>query len=117
MLVIFACATATCAFLSAITFFCVTNYTKDFTSEKWREYSAARIVMVADFENEYKPEGMNKVDLVELLGNPDSAFTSIDDYEIYEYYNNYDRAAKGVYHIKFDENGNVSDTYCYYSYD
>ena len=48
----------------------MTKYFSSFTEEKWIKYQDNRYLMIDDLDNKYELAGMNKDEIIELLGSP-----------------------------------------------
>lgn len=71
-----------------MTVICCYNFTisrfEDFTVEKWSKYPNQRILMINDLKEYHNIIGMNKNDVLLLLGKPDSMTENVYTYD-YDY--------------------------------
>lgn len=114
LLIIVSCITAIGVLVAGITFMSITNYSRDFTSEKWKNYPAGRSGMVEDLEKEYDFVGMSKAEVVELLGEPNNISQFLYGHETYEYYNHHKYDVGGRYLVNFDMNGVAFSAYYHF---
>ncbi len=116
LLVLVACATAIGIFITGITFVGITNYSKDFTPEKWKNYPAGRARMIDNLEEEHNLVGMGKGEIIELLGEPNYISQKEHGYETYEYYRHREYGVGGRYIVNFDKDGMVCEAYYYFDW-
>ena len=84
-----------------------------FTTEQWNDHPDKRIYMIEDLLNRYNFKSMSKNEIIELLGTNDCLV--LDDEIIYTI-GTKNKELFLFYHyfcIKFDDSGNVVETYVY----
>lgn len=99
--------------------FSILTYMGKFTVEKWdnENYTHLRYLMIDDMEQKYDFVGMNKEDVMEILGTESCDIR--ENYHVYDnsicYFVKNEWRDSYYYGLEYDENGVITNTYTTYS--